>query len=301
MLITVKNKLFGLKRELFRYLIRHSSNKRPDSYPYITGDTFRIYANYIHDDVSQTIKPEKVEYKQKIFVGIEQVEYFFKHIHPDIKNPYILITHNGDIAVDDKLTPYIDEKIINWFGQNVNTGHEKVIPIPIGIENTKYYCNGIVSMFNALIKKKVNKQNRILYGFKIATNVAERQVAYDYLVNHKLADGIPKRINPKIYLNMLNKYKFVASPPGNGIDCHRTWEALYLGAVPIVKSSPGIEYFKKLGYPMWIVNDWTELNNVDESFLQKKYEKLMNNFDSNLLKIDFWIEKMNLPSYDKDY
>jgi hypothetical protein len=27
----------------------------------------------------------------------------------------------------------------------------------------------------------------------------------------------------------------VLSPPGNGNDCHRTWEALYLGAIPIIQ------------------------------------------------------------------
>ena len=27
------------------------------------------------------------------------------------------------------------------------------------------------------------------------------------------------------------------SPPGNGVDCHRTWEAIALGAVPVVLRS----------------------------------------------------------------
>ncbi len=32
--------------------------------------------------------------------------------------------------------------------------------------------------------------------------------------------------------------KFVLSPPGFGEDCYRTWEAVLLGAVPIVRRSP---------------------------------------------------------------
>lgn len=35
----------------------------------------------------------------------------------------------------------------------------------------------------------------------------------------------------------LGNSRFVVSPPGNGIDCHRTWEALALGAIPIVQNS----------------------------------------------------------------
>ena len=33
------------------------------------------------------------------------------------------------------------------------------------------------------------------------------------------------------------QFAFVASPPGNGFDCHRTWEALILGCIVIVQNS----------------------------------------------------------------
>ena len=32
----------------------------------------------------------------------------------------------------------------------------------------------------------------------------------------------------------LRRTALVLSPPGNGADCHRTWEAMLLGAVPVV-------------------------------------------------------------------
>jgi len=42
------------------------------------------------------------------------------------------------------------------------------------------------------------------------------------------------------------EYAFVASPYGNGFDCHRTWEALCLGCIPIVKISPLDRLFANL-------------------------------------------------------
>jgi hypothetical protein len=54
------------------------------------------------------------------------------------------------------------------------------------------------------------------------------------------------------------QYAFVISPHGNGLDCHRTWEALALGCIPIVKSSPLDPMFA--GLPVWIVKDWSEVN-----------------------------------------
>ena len=39
------------------------------------------------------------------------------------------------------------------------------------------------------------------------------------------------------YYIHIARSKFVLSPPGLGMDCYRTWEALYLGSIPIVLNS----------------------------------------------------------------
>jgi hypothetical protein len=41
---------------------------------------------------------------------------------------------------------------------------------------------------------------------------------------------------PQTFRDAVRASRFVLSPPGNGNDCHRTWEALYLGAIPIVQA-----------------------------------------------------------------
>ena len=35
--------------------------------------------------------------------------------------------------------------------------------------------------------------------------------------------------------NLFQNFTFIYSPEGTGIDCHRTWEALYLNTIPIMK------------------------------------------------------------------
>eukprot|EP01135_Chromosphaera_perkinsii_P009481 Nk52_evm24s1763 gene=Nk52_evmTU24s1763 len=37
-----------------------------------------------------------------------------------------------------------------------------------------------------------------------------------------------------VYLDQLSNTRFLLSPRGNGIDCHRTWEGLYMGSVVVV-------------------------------------------------------------------
>ena len=51
---------------------------------------------------------------------------------------------------------------------------------------------------------------------------------------------------------------FVLSPHGGGYDCHRTWEALALGCIPIVKSSPIDRVFERL--PVLIVQNWSDVS-----------------------------------------
>ena len=54
-----------------------------------------------------------------------------------------------------------------------------------------------------------------------------------------------------------SKYAFVLSPHGNGLDCHRTWEALCLGCIPIVKTS-AIDYLYE-DLPVLIVKEWFDI------------------------------------------
>lgn len=70
---------------------------------------------------------------------------------------------------------------------------------------------------------------------------------------------VPKgRISFEEYLTDVGNSKFVVSPKGNGLDCHRTWEAIAFGAIPIVPTSHLDSLYEKL--PVIIVkNSWSEI------------------------------------------
>ncbi len=270
-----------------KFLVAHSGNPRPSSYPYVSGDTFRAIADHIHDDL-KTVDTSKVKEADIIFVKISYIKEFFEKIHPHIKFPYKLITHNGDILIDEKLSTYADEKIIKWYGQNVTINHPRIVPLPIGLENISYCNSGLPKYFNRLRIKSLPKKNRILFGFNIMTNKEKRQQAENVLLFLPVADKIQGWPGAKKYLELAASYAFVASPEGNGIDCHRTWEALYLGAVPIVTSSPVTEHFKSIGFPLFVIKDWKELCGLTENDLKKKYHELQDSFDKSLLRADYW-------------
>ena len=95
-------------------------------------------------------------------------------------------------------------------------------------------------------------------------------------------------ISRKTLWNNMLKYAFIASPHGNGLDCHRTWEALVLGCIPIVKKSPLDGLYE--GLPVLIVNEWSDIN---EQLLKDKIEEFKNKqFNMDKLKLEYWINKI---------
>ncbi len=90
------------------------------------------------------------------------------------------------------------------------------------------------------------------------------------------------------YFRDLPKYKFIISPEGNGIDCHRHYEALMAGCIPIVEDNPGIRN-KYAGCPVLYTNDYSE---ITPAYLEAKWGEMIDTV------WDF--SKLMLSHYDAD-
>ena len=101
-------------------------------------------------------------------------------------------------------------------------------------------------------------------------------------------EGVDISSLPTIYRRNRH-YPLWLSPRGNGLDSHRTWEALYLDAIPIVWHSTLDSLYTNL--PIIVINDWSEINEdifrskLHEIALKKvqkppvyQYEKLRNSY-----------------------
>jgi hypothetical protein len=82
-----------------------------------------------------------------------------------------------------------------------------------------------------------------------------------------------------------SQYAFVISPHGNGLDCHRTWEALVLGCIPIVKTSPLDSLFEDL--PVWIVREWSDVTEENMRGIVEAYKNTQFNYDK--LQLTYWM------------
>ena len=265
---------------------------------FITGEQFYDIADFIY---VPDIKPVFDDYNPVIntfdikLLKINSIIYthtlYIRELFDEIKDlaaQLIIISHNSDINIDS--TYKIPDSVKYWFTQNVNVNNKKIISIPIGLENKKWYQD-IHKKQKILSKVKYSSKkikNTLYLNHNINNNVLERQDLYKILkdkpwvtINHgKNGQDFDN------YIENIYNHKFMVCPNGNGIDTHRLWECLYLNTIPIVKSDINNSFYQDL--PICFVNNW---NDITQKFLDNEYCRITNNkYNLNKLKMSYWKE-----------
>lgn len=87
------------------------------------------------------------------------------------------------------------------------------------------------------------------------TGGADRRAAADALYGVPHVHVPDHRMSQADIWQLYTEHPFVISPRANGLDCHRTWELLHLGTIPIVTYAHK-ELFD--GLPVVLVRNWSE-------------------------------------------
>jgi len=238
---------------------------------FITGNKFKSLA----DDYLDQSKPyiDLSKKPEKIFLFTDWVDIFKQQILPKIDYQFKLITHNADTGVYEKHLDLLnDNRLLKWFGMNCHVEHEKLTPIPIGIANPQW-PHGDEDLLRKIISKDIPKKNRIYCNYDVKTNPLRSSIIND-LKGHPLVDFETKKLNQSLYWEKLATYKYVISPPGNSVDCHRIWESLYLGTIPICLNDIPLKTFTDL--PIMFIESF-------EDFELKESEGR-----SEKLSFDYW-------------
>jgi hypothetical protein len=240
----------------------------------------------IYDETTTEFFPLKIKKGEILFVKGDYLGRFFLKIHPYIRCPYILICHNSDESMPKPYQKYLnDPKIIRWFAQNIeNYSHPKLVHLPIGIAN-RYWEHGCIEVLKKAISesKKYPKEHLLYLNISIGTYPQERMKVYQLFKDVSYCFSSSSKPFEE-YLLDLGKCKFVLCPRGNGCDSHRTWEALYMGAIPIVKTSSLDPIYENL--PVLIIKEWEE---ITEDLLINAYEMLSKkSHKMEKLNADYW-------------
>lgn len=242
------------------------------------GNDFKYLcdASFDEEGFVENKKANSIFEEPLIFI---KTDYIFNVIDSVLKEPVRIITHNSDLCIDEKFLPILDsENIIHWYAQNTAVNHPKLSSIPIGIANPKWTHGDKQKIINC-INKNNKKTNHVYANFTVNTNALERS----FCLNSVNRNGINFITNLPFekYLDELSKSMFAISPNGNGIDCHKTWESLYLKTIPIVTKSINSSHYSDL--PILIIDNWQDLDSI--TLNQELYDSIMSGFDIKDLNI----------------
>ena len=270
---------------------RRVTSERNSSYPFISGDTFRALADYVYDETRQD-NLQAVKYGDIVFVKADMFQMFFDRAYRSINNSFVLVSHNSDFSAPVQYKNKLEEnKILAWYASNPSIrNHSKLFPIPIGLANVRWPAGNLKKLMNAFHNHRKPWSNRttLLYvNFDSGTNQKERTAALSQATKISNVTIMRKKISFETYLEQIGNAKFVLSPPGNGLDCHRTWEALMMGAAPIVLSSGLDPLFNKI--PAVIIKDWSSLT---EKFISTYTFSSYDNLMPVVLYARYWRERL---------
>jgi hypothetical protein len=203
----------------------------------------------------------------KLFIYTHIFDSFVKFIlpHLDIRLNFVLYLHNSDHMLDKlHIDPLLNAKHIEKvYSQNISIySPNKIKLLPIGIANSMWNHGDISSLYNTINKTYYLKKARGIYINMNPTTYPYRYTVLNELKNRVGEFDIVTVSKPyNEYLQELSTHRFCLCVRGNGISCHREWESLYLGVIPVIVNNKYtnidayVKYLKDLNLPFFEIKE----------------------------------------------
>jgi len=230
--------------------MRHSPQK-PQSSTHLAE-----YLNDIHTNLNIYLRLDP-QGTPSIFVPSDQLIEFSQKVLPKIDSSFILVTGDSDLPINrDSLGNSLFEllnspQLLGWYAQNRDYDHHKLHSLPIGINIHNQWTNPlqwgggfILPAFQELQIKTIaesakpldERKGQVFCNWHFSLDRADRKTCSEVIdtsVCYFQKEPMPMADTWELQA----EFQFVLSPHGAGLDCHRTWEALLLGCIPIVKQA----------------------------------------------------------------
>ena len=243
--------------------------------------------------------------KMTIYVCTDLLPFFIQEVMKNIKYRFVLLSGDSDFTFINFLpilTPLlVNPLLVKWFSQNNLLSHPKIQAMPIGLDyhtilnnpasTWRMFGEGTLPVNQEQILLSIQQNHFYERIPLIYSNYTLQNDAYEDRKNAVMIPGnllYKTSVMPRtpLWKDMVN-YTFVLSPRGMGMDCHRTWEALCLGCIPIVTYHYSL--FDDL--PVLVVSDWSE---ITQELLEATIQEFKNRtFSYDKLTLAYWNNKIN--------
>ena len=267
----------------------------------------------------------KLPYGALVHVNARYVPRFLDEILPRLRGPIVL--HTGFDTVTTRYPGFErileSPNILHWYLEHFELGRAhlgRVTPLPIGLDFHKLVPSPSGNRgYDMGLPASPENQQLTLESIRASVPpIAERPLkAYanfhlsmdTFLRSREALKRRPARLEAMRKLRgkpytffephqrprhavwaRHREFAFELSPRGNGIDCHRTWEALILKTIPIVLRSPLDPIYE--GLPVAIVDDWDEITPERMRAWRDQFRAQIDGPIPPQLYTRHWIERM---------
>lgn len=238
-----------------------------------------------------------------VFSKIDHVYTEFKRVST-LPHKVVMLILNGDISFTLDKLKYKPDNVKHIFATNSTVYNDMVTPMPIGVENQfapKRIGHGMINhaIFEKLpflegteVVKTETTYDKLYANFNVQTNFGYRTQVKNICNN---ADNIVFEygLSYKDYVKRMKEHIGVVSPTGNGLECIRTYETLYLDSIPVCVGDinnyqaiiDGIYKF----LPVVFLGNPNDLTNHE--LVKSEINKVKNN-SKELIDYDYWVDKI---------
>lgn len=169
----------------------------------------------------------------------------FSHEWPNLR---LIVFHNSDYPVDYRsVVPFLEANPKVWcWAENAVEWHPRIKVVPIGEQNRMWRGGDAAYEPTVFTSRSTVRDVEILVPYwRCFTNPIR------YIWNEQARERgltILPEMPVKEYLERVAGAKALVCPPGNGLDTHRHWDALRLGAWAIVEDNDHTRYLLQ-SYP----------------------------------------------------
>ncbi len=253
----------------------------------VSGGTFRGLCDHAFWCNEAPRENADFRHGDVVFCKIDEVWRLFRALRRTRKR-IVLVTGEGDKPVTPELFAQRPPHVFRWFGMNMFAQDPAAIPIPLGLGEEGRPATLDWHEIAETSKQPPARTGLLYANFGTASNPRIREPlrawlaepSQKWITREDHAGGSGK----DAYLAALCAHHFVFCPPGNGEDTHRMWEALYAGAIPVVRESPAMRNFRDL-----LVLFVPRLDGISESFLRNQLANFTTKAASRAkLNATFW-------------
>lgn len=174
----------------------------------------------------------------------------------------------------------IPDCVSHWYTVNLDVILPRTTCIPFGLA-----CWEDAEMIDNILQRPEVVKNRLAYA-NWTDYTDERARLRHTIKNYKIKEiTLRERVMPKLeYFEEMREHYYVICPFGNGLDCFRNWEALYLDCVPFISRGQWAYNFPELF--KFTTHNLLDIDRLVDEVNQVQLGYLKPNPD--MLKFSYW-------------